>query len=346
MLIFSSDKMAQANELKDICMLRAEDIIRKFRENGISLEALLKTNEKLSEKERQLCVDEALKDESLRKQWMELLNFTSKLFRKHDIVCVFIKILNSPWSTMTDLDVLPLNVLEEIKALEILSESGFKLFQFRLLAHPLKIMAARILQDGKLSVAIDFYPKPMWIRKKVCDTEIIFARRRKITINDIEVCVPSIEDDLYLVGTHAYNHLRFTLAEILHALNLIGYNKFDWDYLYNLAVDYGTVDAIYAYMKVVNIYSKAFHKCSQVNEDLLDRLSKKTRLCRKIDSWLKNKYLKNMSLPALIPSKIACVYSSFYHSRKLLARASLNEVMHDFLSHYLSLSSKIVLGKT
>jgi hypothetical protein len=266
LLIFSSDKMAQAIELKNTCMLRSENIIRKFRENGISLEVLLKIDTKIGKTERQICVNEALKDEKFRKQWVKLLSFTSELFRNYNIVYVFIKILNIPWAIMTDLDVLPLDVLEEIKALEILSELGFNLFHFRLLSHPLKIMAAKNLQTGEPSVTVDFYPKPMWIRKKVCDSEIIFARRRKTVIDGIEICVPSIEDDLYLVGTHAYNHLRFTLAEILHALNLMKCNNFDWDYLYNLGCRlWNRRRYIYIY-RIVDIYSKIFRKYSHVDE--------------------------------------------------------------------------------
>jgi len=323
--------------------LNFELAIPKFRENKVSLERLSQIVDTSSEKVIQREVD---RDKISRRKWLLLFKFTVQLFKSQDVQYVFIKLLNYPWAIMDDLDVLPLNATEELKALEALHKLGFELFQFRLLAHPLKIMAVEAEANVEQKISVDFYPELLWVRKKVCDTEIIFARKRTSSINGIEVPVPSPEDDLYLVGTHAYNHLKFTLAEILHGLNILSNNSnFDWDYLYNLATDYGTVDAIYAYIKSMDVYSKFFRKQSTVNEDILVKFQR-ARLCKKIDSWFKNKYLKTISFPICISSRIACIYSSFYHCGTMLGRMPLSELTNDFLSHYLVLSSKIILGKT
>lgn len=318
------------------------DLILKFRENKISLEKISKIISNSEVEGTQPIMKEIYKDETLRRQWLESIKMISQLFSENDVKHVYIKMLNLPWALMTDLDVLPLNPEEELKALEILHKLGFNLFQFRLLAHPLKIMATKTGQE----ISIDFYPEPMWIRKKVCDTEIIFARKRAGSVNGVEIPLPSLEDDLYLVGTHAYDHLNFTLAEILHGINLLSKNgNFDWDYLYHLAIDYGTVDAIYTYIKSIDLYSKLFHKKSIIDEEILMKFQK-NKICEKIGLWFKNKYMKNISFPIRIPTKIACIHSSFYHCRTILGRMPLSELAYDFLSHYLTLSSKTFLGKT
>jgi len=341
-LVSCSDENCRNNSLFSETLPSIGVLIQKFRENKISLRKLPQVYSNLNAKDKQLITDEVSKDEELRRQWLESLVFTSELFRNHRIEHLFIKILKGSEVVMTDLDVLPRNPMEELKALEILHKNGFNLFQFRLLAHPLKIMAKKTEQR----TSIDLYPEPMWVRKKVCDEEIVFARKRTSLVDGVEVIVPSPEDDLYLVGTHAYNHLKFTLAEILHGLDTLLHNsKFDWEYLYNLAIDYGSADAIYTYGKLMHIYNKFFWQQSLMDERVLKKFLR-IKICRKVESWFDNQYLANISFPLHLPNSIACVNSSFYHCMKMLGRVSLSELVYDFLSHYLNWSSEAFLGTT
>jgi hypothetical protein len=325
----------------DISTLDVEDIVCKFRANKVSLLNIQAIGNQYVAKSK-LLMTEVNKDIILSKQWHDALSFTANLFRKCGIDYVFVKVLRPDWAIMTDLDVLPLSALDELKALEALKEEGFDLYQSRLLRHPLKIMAVQ--SDAEIS--IDFYPKPMWIRKIVCDTEIIYSRRINSIIKGISVPVPSPEDDIYLISTHGFSHLKFTLTEILHGVNVLETCKsFDSEYLTNLALDYGTSDAVFAYLKSIDIYLRSFRLESLYDEVIIKKL-RKNWICNNLDTWFKQKCSNSLQFPIELPTAVVCGQSSFYHSKAMFARLSILDLIYDFLTPYLNWASKFFLGKS
>ncbi|MCW4003659.1 MAG: nucleotidyltransferase family protein [Candidatus Bathyarchaeota archaeon] len=319
-----------------------ELLFRKFRESRISLEKLLPLLNIFNESDKNNLAIEAHRDRLYREKWFQKLTFVCNLLNNSGIQYIFIKILDYPYAQMSDLDILILNPEEELKALGQLVDQGFKIFGFRLLAHPLKLMALR-MDDIDPKIAVDFYPSPAWIRKKIGDNEVIFSRAQITYIGGREAKIPSPEDSLYLIGTHSYNHLRFTFAEILHGLNTINGN-FDWQYLFNLTRVYGTADSIYLYLRLIDIYSREFRHCSSVPEHIF-KPYQKSRICRKIDSWLETSR-GILEFPVYVPTKIGCVYSSLYHCKTIGQHIPISDLLCDFTSHYLSLFSKLTLGKT
>jgi hypothetical protein len=234
---------------------------------------------------------------------------------------------------MSDVDVLPLNLMEELKALEALHEAGFRFFQIRILVHPLRALPLKICaRKSNASLFVDFYPKPAWTRKRVHDNEIIISRRQISEVHGIEAYVPSPEDDLYLVATHAYNDLKIPLASILHGLEIIS-QKFDWEYLFNLAQSYGTLDAIYTYLKVLEAYSARYRSENMVSQDILE-LYERHRICRSIKKWLEKTYMRRLNFPIAIPVRLGSICSSFHHCSTLLGRVPFSDLLYDFLSHY------------
>jgi len=348
-LIACTDDMCQKNVRSiDISTFNSELIMQKFKQNNISVEKLLPLVTSFNQEEtRKAIADQASKDRSNRERWIQLLKFVSNLLRTHAIQHVFIKALKYPYAIMGDLDILTLNYSEELKALEILHKVGFAIFKLRiLLDHPLKLMALKPIQNSIPMTPLDFYPDLFTNRrKKVCDSVITISRKKLSNIGDVEVFVPSPEDDLYLIGTHAYGHLRFTLAEILHGLEVLCNSKsFDWEYLFNLAQSYGTQDAVYLYMKILEEYSKAFRPYSCINGDFLN-ICEKSKICRKIRSWFKKKCLNVIDFPVRIPSRIGCVYSSIHHCKIMWGRMPFPDILYDFLTHYLTLFSMAIWGE-
>jgi hypothetical protein len=338
-----SDRLCQGNStISNFGHESLEFLVRKFRENKISLEKILPLLTVINETNKENFVREAQRDKMFREKWLQTLMFIIDLFNSRGIQYILIKILDYPYALMSDLDILILNPSEELKALEQLSNTGFKTFEFRLLAHPLKLMSLK-MDDNDPRISVDFYPAPAWIRKKVCDTEVIFSRARITDINSKKAVVPSSEDSFYLVATHAYNHLAFSLAEILHGLNVIN-EKFDWEYVFNLSQSYGTSDSVYLYLRLLDIYTKKFRRCSFIPKDIFKPYEDLT-ICRKINSWFERS-LRILEFPVQVPTRIGCIYSSIYHCKIIRAHMTISDLLYDFLTHYLVLFSKAALNKT
>lgn len=266
------------------------------------------------------------------RNWFKIFSLTSDLFRDNGIEHVFIKLFIKPFAPMADVDVLIANPFEELRALELLQEKNFRFFRPRLLGQPLKIMCKK-----ENDPIVDIYPDVVWIRKKVGDGRDVVSRRILSNIEGVEAYIPSPEDAFYMIATHAYNHLRIRRAEILNCISIISdTQKFSWDYIFNISVDYGTLDAIYLFLKAINFESDI------LDEDILEMFSK-VRICKVIDSWIDRQGIK---FPLEIPTWLGCVYSSFYHTPKLIGRVKISEIMYDFLTAYLALSSKKILGST
>ena len=348
-LVAETDELCQRKiDQEDSCVnIRA--IIQKFGQNKISVERLQPLVSKIAKREDVALVTAKMeKDGMQRRNWLKLLGYASELLSCNQICHVVIKFLRYPYVLMSDLDILTLNPTEEIKALDLLNRNGFDLLQFRLLAHPMKIMARKPSNEFNVQpdLDLDFYPEPMWIRKKVADNNIIFSRRIIFRTGPLRVFVPSPEDDFYLVGTHAYAHLTITLAEILHGLKIVSENSgFDWDYLYYMARNYGCLDSIYLYLRVLDLYSQTFRLDSELDNDVMCRYER-TGICKKLGSWFERTYSDTIEFPIHVPITIGCIRSSFYHCGELRGRLPLQMLLNDFMTHYLVLSSKAVLGKT
>lgn len=331
-LIASSDDYYRENV--DLERLNFDELFKKFRENKISFKRFwMRFGNFIEEPLSERIKNQVRKDELYREEWLQLLKYISNLLDENGVKYVVIKFLRYPWSLMDDLDLLIPDPMQQLKALEALQKENFDFFRSNeLLAHPLKISVVRRGGD-QLKISVDIYPEPSWNRVKVSEGTIIISRRVILNIDKIEAFFPSPEDDLYLVGTHAYKHLRFTLAEILHGLEIISQyeNTLDWEYMLNLAQCYGELDALYTYLKVLNLYSETFRGYQSVPVDVLNKCELKN-ICKKIRSWFNKKRLT--IFPIRVPVLIGSVYSSIYHCKTMLKHMRLSELLYDFLAHY------------
>lgn len=310
-------------------LTRLRNLIRKFKENKISVDVLSYVDLSFKEDLRPYIQEERRK----QKEWIRTFSYVNELLKQGNILHVFIKILRHPFAIMSDIDVLPLNISEELKALEILYHEGFLFYRVRILEHPLRSLPLKVCaRRENRGIFVDFYPKPVWTRKRVHDNEIIISRRQISEIHGVKAYVPSPEDDLYLVATHSYNDLKIPLAAVLHGLEVIS-SKFDWEYLFNLAQSYGTLDAIYLYLRVLESYSAKYRDENIVPQDVFESYERH-RICKSIKKWFEKTYMRRLNFPIAIPVRIAGILSSFYHCSTLLGSAPFSDLVYDFLSHY------------
>lgn len=270
--------------------------------------------------------------EKIDKDWFEIFSSISDLFRHNNIEHAFIKLFVKPFTPMSDVDVLISNPFEELRALKLLEAENFRFFRPRLLGHPLKIMCKR----GEDPI-VDIYPDVVWIMKKVGDGRGVMSRRILSNILGVKAYVPSPEDSVYIIATHAYNHLRIRRTEVLNCVSIISCAQdFSWDFIYEVSRNYGAMDALYLFLKTLNFESDI------LDEDVL-KIFQKARICKVIDAWMDKQEIK---LPLEIPTWLGCVCSSLYHTPRLVGKAGTSEIACDFLTSYLALSSKKLTGST
>ena len=319
-----------------------EYVFRKFEENKISCQALLQVlplvpSLRLFESKIQSQIQmERIHEE----KYIALARLTNDLLSRSDVNHVMIKIIECPWAYSVDFDVLA-EPIEELKALEALHKEGFTFFQFRLLADSLKIMAKKSSYNG---IAIDFYPEPAWIRKKVSTVEEISSRKRNKRIYGVNMNIPSAEDNILLVASHSYNHLNFLLPEILHGINLISDTKIDWSYLISASKKNGVLHATFAYLCLINEYSSRFYGDVLVPKEAIE-LFRRHSVCKILEKWFEKRKSTDVCFPVRIPFQWGIFLSLIYRALNT-ARKGDGGLVNEVLAHMLALSSKLVRGFT
>jgi hypothetical protein len=278
------------------------------------------------------------KDANKRLQRIRGLNFVNKVLR--NVNYMLIKDLDIPFALLSDLDLLLYDYIELLKAAITLENEGCSIYKFRLLAHPFKVMATNC-KDGTFE--IDLYPHPMWIRRIVASNDEVFKTKYFGIRYGIEVPLPTPPMDFYLVATHAWSHLRLTLAETLYLLKLSeSIKEEDWFQILEIAHEWGTLDSIYTVSLVVNTFSSKVYGYSVIPEEIIKEMKKKYVLRGKAEKWLYS--IKKMEFPIRFPASLAVFYSSLY-GFQVLWKKDLMSALYEVLSTYLSYSSNLFLKK-
>lgn len=262
-------------------------------------------------------------------RWFQTFSLVSDLFNDHGIEYIFIKMLTNP-PLRTDVDVMITNPSEEARALELLRGESFSVFKAGVLAHPRRRICRR-----KIGEEIDIYPDASWDGWKVANGKKIMSRRIRSEIEGKGVWLPSPSDSLYLIVTHAYSHLRVRSEEIQNCTRLISERDFSWDRIYELASEFGTVDAVYLFLRVLVAESNV------IPREFLAKLSR-SRMGKWIDTWLGRK--GGITFPLEVPWWLGC-FSSFSHVSGLRGKVSGKEIASNFLWHYTRVATKAVRGR-
>lgn len=256
-------------------------------------------------------------------RWFKTFSLVNKLFRENDIEHVFIKMLLSPFH-MRDVDVMIPRLSDEKRAIELLKKEGFRPHRAGRLLHPWKV----ICEGEKIShLAVDLHQTAEWNRTIVGDGEEIVSRKIEIKIGDAKAFVPAPEDSFYLIITHAfYQHMTITRPEVLNGLALISTPNFSWERLRAVAEKYGTVESVYAFLLCTQL-----EKTGAVSEEVLGLFSAETPSAR-VHRWFKS---ADKKFPLSVPRWLGCIFPSYTHTRALIGKVSPQDLIFDFLSHYM-----------
>lgn len=327
-LISCADVPHSKFNLQEIEVRDWRDVVTKFAENRISLERIMPILDDLPLRDdvREFITDQALKNSQLRKEWYKGFFFINNLLNTEEIDHVFIKVSKYPWTLMSDVDILIPDKNRELELVKTLRKAGFRFFEFGWFTHhPLKCTAKT---EKDALIAIDLYPEPLWLRRKVCDNALIQSRKLRSKIFDLPTYVPSPEDDLYLVATHAFSHLTIKFSEILHGLGMIS-SSFNWQHLVDISVKWRTLDAVYVYLRFLQRYSSYFHERDIIPQDVLNAFENHV-ICPMIFRQINRDCAGKLSFPIRIPGS-TFMLSDIYHTR-LLLRRPFGETIHDFLT--------------
>lgn len=274
-----------------------------------------------------------------QRRWQETLALATSLFDPLDVSYLLMKALRSPFALMSDVDFLVPSPRDLARMTLALEDAGFALYRFRLLSHPLKIMAEEA-QPGETPLAnIDLYPDAMWIRKHVLDGSAAVRRRRSGTVRGIAVWEPCPEDDFYLVATHAFAHGEIHLAELDHGARILASEPFSWEYLLNTAAGFGCQDAVYLYLRLLAAVHEAMGVASPVPSDVRAALDRQPA-CRGVRRWLDN--LELVTFPLRIPVWFCTLSSARYHLPAASRRLRWTETAFDAATHILTAGSHVL----
>jgi len=227
----------------------------------------------------------------LEDKWFSTLSAVSDLLRGSGIMHVFIKNLTDPFE-LGDIDVLIPNPLAVVKAGSILENRGFVRGSAGKISPPLKSVFEK---DG---VIVEIYPEAAWKREIVADAGRI-----------------------YLMGTHAFSHMRVTEAEAKNAARLIQ-NGFDWVKVRDTAVLFGTHVSVYFFLKTLDCL-----EIPKIFSNPVDKIA-----CRLIDGWFAHG--ENAAFPVRVPRVFGRVLAPLHHTPALIRNGiGMREVLYDFISN-------------
>lgn len=245
------------------------------------------------------------------------------------------KNLKTPYTMMSDIDLLVPDPREHSVAVRVLAEREYDFYRFRLLAHPRKTMAKQADDDPR---PVDIYPDAIWMRKVVCDAASVVSYADSEPPRD-----PAAVDDLYLVATHAFSHLSITFAELFHGVAVLSEaSSFDWDRLCSMACQFGCADALLSYLLPLDEYLAATDR-QRIPSKVFDRL-RDGFATRAVDRWWNSKeppYTFPIQFPLMLPT----VISAGHHVPQIMRQRSMYTAYKDLQSHALTVASKLIRGE-
>lgn len=314
----------------------AESLDTAFRKNKLSAHALAEADVDTDLVDEQPLADRIEERRDQVEQHRERLGIVEDaLGEAYDYL--HIKALRNEYAVMADVDLLVPDADEIVGMAEDLVADGYTLKQSRLLCHPLKVNTHKYV-DGQNN-PVDIYPDAIWVRKKVCDGEAVLARGTEVTYGGADVPVPCAEDSLYLVATHAYAHMRLTLAEVLHGFAVLS-PDFDWQRVVDTAGEFGSMDSLYLYVRAMSDYADAYREENPVPEWVIADLET-AYPSRELAAWYEDA-ADPLVFPLSVPTDIACLASSVHYLRRSLGSMSLGDAVYGTLTHYVILANQVI----
>ena len=204
-------------------------------------------------------------------KWKKWACFTMDFLDEHKLNYCLIKASKSPFSRMGDVDILIEDNNEIDKAYDILKKNGFT-FHHVPFNNKRKLTAISKNKDYE----IDFYHDATWSELRYEETGRITKNSIKDNVHGVNAQIPKPEHQLHIIASHAYNHGRFYLIEIITATQIILQNKIDFNELFELSKKFHFQFATYVLIYYVNQFLKKLN-FDEINLDLSELETKVNR---------------------------------------------------------------------
>lgn len=165
-------------------------------------------------------------DKKALKKYYTTLKIIKQSFDKEGIEFILIKTESLYPSVPTDID-----ILVKKSDIETAKRVLDQLYSQKITPH---IHKAETYKSKNL-MPIDLHYEISWLGIKALDESIIWSRKRKISINEMNYFIPSMEDELLILTAHSiFQHHYFTLGEI-YSIGIILSNEIDLEYIFKHA---------------------------------------------------------------------------------------------------------------
>jgi thymidylate kinase len=162
---------------------------------------------------------------------VETLRALSKKLSEERIEFLVIKTIAPFDYGATDVDVLVRR--EDFKRAQYALSSIFKLSRN-------SVMHKAVTYQKALLLPVDLHYEISWLGFKVIDEERVFMRKRKVLYKNIELFVPSQEDELLILSAHSlFQHHYTTIGEFLQIVELVSKRDVDKEYILSSSAKYG-----------------------------------------------------------------------------------------------------------
>ncbi len=185
--------------------------------------------------------------------WKKHAQFAINFLENKNVEYCLFKVNNFSFAKMGDVDIL-IEDKEKLKDIyKNLDEMNF-IFHHVPFNEKLKITA----KDPKSNFEIDFYPEPKWSELRYAPDELIISNRRRVKKHEIDAYVPSPEHEIYIIASHAYNHGRILLSEVINTAIIILEDDPDLDEIISLSEKFHFQNAIFVLLISANNLLKKF----------------------------------------------------------------------------------------
>lgn len=170
---------------------------------------------KILDGRRQLSNKLDFSGESLVK-WKKMASYAIEFLDRNGIEYCLIKAYDIPFAFMEDVDILVENRAQLLQVYSLLMSEGFR---FKHVPFNDELKLSSLKQES--NIEIDFYPDSKWGQLRYSKRGSILPCRRLGSKHGIKAWIPSAEDEVSMIASHAYNHGRITLLEVIAAARLI-----------------------------------------------------------------------------------------------------------------------------
>jgi len=248
------------------------------------------------------------------------LETIKKCFATSDIrFLIFKTVIDNDCSYLRDIDVL---VDKYRESLHVLSTNGFTVFETG--NHKSICFRSGLLR-------VNLHKEINWDDSEFLDVASVFQRARKGRISNVEVLVPSFEDDILTHCAHwIFQRGYVSLSDFHYVKRLLEEHgkSFDWGYILEKSAKHGWPLGLRTSLNLIEILNRKSY-----NKTILPNITlKQLRI-----SWFFEVLLRNVEFPHIIPLMVITINRNVKLLFDLKKMGSVRKMMNRCLAHFFGL---------